>query len=458
MAPNLDENLMPSPARDDATPDPSPALLGYTADDDGDVCHHGQPLALPPKERAVLHLLLRQWPRTVSKEAFARQVWAGQAMSDESLARCVAQLRQAVPPATGLLLRAEYRRGYRLHVAVAGSAPATPQAPAHWRLVHAAMAPPHQVETLTHARQLVQQRSADALARAEQLLRALIAEAPEYHAAKLAFAECLAATVSCGLTVRRERIDEALSELARVETQAPQMPGLLAETAHLLDCAWRFDEAAVLHARALASSPLDAATHYYRGWHLLATDQPREAVQALEQALRLNPFSVYMAILLARALATAGDHEAALARARRTRENAPEHRAAALHLLGVQALVAPSSALATPALELLPEPASWVFAASTLGYVLVRCGEPEAAARVIASTDRSNPSEQATHAAALTLLGRRAEALDRLERAADEGCGHLPLVLLATENAALRDDPRWAALAARVWPRDVVST
>lgn len=452
MAPNLDENLMPSPARDEdeAPPDTSPSLRGYTADDDGDVCHHGQPLALPPKERAVLHLLLRQWPRTVSKEQFAREVWADQPMSDESLARCIAQLRQALPPATGLALRAVYRRGYRL--LVAAEEPVAPPAPAHWRLVHAAMAPPHQVETLTHARQLVQQRTATSLARAESLLRALIEEAPGYPAAQLALAECLAATVSCGLAVRRERIDEALAHLDRVQAEAPQMPGLLAETAHLLDCAWRFDEAAALHARSLASSPLDAATHYYRGWHLLATDRPREAVQSLEQALRLNPFSVYMAVLLARALATAGDHEAALARAHRTRDNAPEHRAAALHLLGVQALVAPSPSLAASALQLLPDPASWVFAASTLAYVLARCGEPEAAARVIAGTEPGNPSEQATHAAALTLLGRHADALDRLQRAADEGCGHLPLVLLAAENHGLRSDPRWTVIAARVWP------
>ena len=449
MAPNLDENLMPSPARDDEAPSgTSPDLRGYSAADDGDVCLHGRPLALPPKERAVLHLLLRQWPRTVAKEQFARQVWADQPMSDESLARCIAQLRQALPPATGLALRAVYRRGYRLEVAVAPD-----DAPAHGRLVHAAMAPPHQAETLTHARHLVQQRTADSLVRAERLLRALIDEAPDYLAAKLALAECLAATVSCGLAVRRERIDEALAHLDRVAVDAPHMPGLWAETAHLLDCAWRFDDAAALHERSLASSPLDAATHYYRGWHLLATDRPHEAVQALEQALRLHPFSVYMAILLARALATAGDPEAALARARRTRENAPEHRAAMLHLLGVQAMVAPSPALAAQALDLLRDPASWVFAASTLGYVLARCGEAEAAKRVIDGTDHGNPSEQATHAAALTLLGRRADAMDRLERAAAEGCGHLPLVLLATENHSLRSDPRWPAVAARVWPR-----
>lgn len=456
MAPNLDEKLMPSPAGDDNNDKPSgssPAGLGYSADDDGEVCAHGRPLALPPKERAVLHLLLRRWPRTVSKEEFAREVWAGQAMSDESLARCIAQLRQAVPPATGLALRAQYRRGYRLQVTTDSPTAAAPPAGAHGRLLHVAMARPHQVETLTHARQLVQQREADALVRAEQLLRALIAEAPDYLAARLAFAECLAATVSCGLAVRRERIDEALAHLARVETEAPQMPGLLTETAHLLDCAWCFDEAAVLHTRALAGSPLDAATHYYRGWHLLATDRPREAVQALEQALQLNPFSVYMAILLARALATAGDHEAALARALRTRANAPDSRAAALHLLGVQALVKPSPALAAPALQMLRDPASWIFAASTLGYVLARSGETEAAERVITNTDPGNPSEQATHAAALTLLGRRTEALGRLECAAGEGCGHLPLVLLATENATLRDDPRWSAIAARVWPR-----
>jgi len=82
----------------------------------------------------------------------------------------------------------------------------------------------------------------------------------------------------------------------------------------------------------------------------------------------------------------------------------------------------------------------------------VDAAKTHAAARVIAGTQQGNPSEQATHVAALALLGRRDEAMDRLERAAAEGCGHLPLVLLATENHGLRSEPRWPAIAARVWP------
>jgi DNA-binding winged helix-turn-helix (wHTH) protein len=428
----------------------SPASVGLAALEDGFVYCRSRPLSLPPKEQAVLHLLVREWPRVVSKENFARQAWAGQAMSDESLARCVAQLRHTVPPGLGLAIQSVYRHGYRLVLTPGAEPPPEPSPPAHPRLLHDAMAPPHQVETLTHARQLTQQRTAQALRRAEQLLRELTDQAPGYMAAKLALAECLSAALSCGLAVERRHIDEGLAQLALVERHAPHMPGLHAETAHLLDCAWRFAEAAALHARAAHSAPQDAATHYYHAWHLLALARPHEAVAALATARRLNPFSFNIATLLARAHASTGDMQAGLACAREAHLNAPESTQAAIYYLAYQAHVSPQPALAEAARQLLPGPAPWAFAASSLAYVLARCGDHDAALHLVRSAGTENASVRANHIAVLLVLDRLDEAMQRALDAEREGCGQLPLILCASENAGLRRHPAFADLQARV--------
>lgn len=76
-------------------------------------CLDGVPLPLPPKERQVLALLISASPTVVTKADFARGAWGGQPMSDESLARCIRQLRIRVPGCSDLL-EVVYGVGYRL--------------------------------------------------------------------------------------------------------------------------------------------------------------------------------------------------------------------------------------------------------------------------------------------------------------------------------------------------------
>lgn len=314
-----------------------PGEAGLSVQDDGFVYFRGHPLALPPKERAVLHLMVRGWPHVISKDQFAREVWTRQAMSDESLARCVTRLRQMAPPELGLAIQPVYGRGYRLVLEPAQVEETALTAASHGRLLHDAMAPVQLVETLTHARQLIQQRTPVALLRAEALLRDLTGTAPQYMAAQVAHAECLAYCISSGIRQDRALIDAGLSRLAMVEEAAPTTPGLHAERAHLLDCAWRFDEAAHSHVLALQDASGDAAAHMYHGLHLLYTGQAQEAVRALRSARQLNPSSVNIAILLARALVFVGDAAGALEEARMCHQSAPEHLQAYAYFLSCRA-------------------------------------------------------------------------------------------------------------------------
>ncbi|MDW5443261.1 winged helix-turn-helix domain-containing protein [Polaromonas sp. SM01] len=427
----------------------SPAEHGYTARDDGFVCLRGLPLQLPPKERAVLHLLLSCWPDVVPKEVFANRIWRNQPMSDESLARCVAQLRPALSAQGGLGISAVYRTGYRLTLATTtAGVPVAAAIPPLSRLHHEAMAQPRQVATLLHARQLTHQRTGAGLVRAQALLRELITQAPDYLAAKLALAECMSSAVSCGLTVQSDSLRESLAQLRLIEAQAPDLPGLHAEMAHLLDCQWRFSEARDMHERAAAGAALDDQALHYLGWHQLCTGQAREAAESLQLALELNPFSVTLGVLRARCLTASGELQAGLTQAEQVAHMAPDNLAAQVYLLGYQAFLEPRTALLAQAEQITLGPGSWPFAASTLAYLFARCGAPDRARGLMAQSADEGVSMRANHLAVLLCLGELDQAMALALAAARQGCGQLPLIINAPENAGLRQHPDFARLHA----------
>ncbi|MBA3594017.1 MAG: winged helix-turn-helix domain-containing protein [Pseudomonadota bacterium] len=435
----------------------SPGQHGYTARDDGFVCLHGIPLHLPPKERAVLHLLLSRWPDVVPKEEFASRVWRSPLMSDESLARCVAQLRPALETHGGISIRSVYRTGYRLTVQASeagangpgGASVATTLRPLS-RLVHEAMAQPRQVATLVHARQLSNQRTRASMARAELLLRELVAQAPDYLSAKLGLAECVAGAVSCGLTVPRSSLIESLTQLRLIEEQAPHLPGLHAEMAHLHDCLWQFTEAGHLHNQAASAAVQDDQIHHYRAWHQWGTGQARAAAESLQRALELNPFSVPLAVMRARCLAAGGELAAGLTQARQLADSAPDSAAAQIYLLGYRAFVEPRAELIGEAEHITLGPGSWAFAASTLAYVFARCGAREQALSLMRRSTDDGANMRANYIGPLLCLDKGDEAMALAMAAAQLGCGQLPLIVNAAENSRLRSHPGFSDLRARM--------
>lgn len=72
-------------------------------------------LKVPPKEMAVLHLLVIRAGEIVSKGDIIREVWKGVTVSDESLTRCIYALRQTlVSPGNISIIETIYGVGYRL--------------------------------------------------------------------------------------------------------------------------------------------------------------------------------------------------------------------------------------------------------------------------------------------------------------------------------------------------------
>lgn len=414
----------------------------------------GQPLRLPPKARAALALLLQRRPAVVPKDAFAQVAWRDGPMSDESLARCISQLRRALQSA-GWGVESVYGTGYRLSPVVDAAAIPTPRATGHPRLTAAAQANPGTVDAYLHARQLAQQRTPEALDRAISLLRELRIREPVYTPAAVALAEALAAAVGWGQRDTDAAVAEGLAVLDAARITDPDTPGLAAARGALLDMAWRFDEAALAHAEALALGHNDPDTLVLHARHLLFTDQAEAAIAPLRHACALAPHSPMLRMTLSRALVQAGFGDAAMAEADAARDDHPGQLLLVAFALAMRAMAAPEPALEAQAQRLTEGRDTPPFVWTVLAFVLARLGRRGAALDIIDTVllcSATTTGEACLYAAPLAALGDTARAAALLQRAADERCGMLALVLRDPAHAGwLRHSPAGQALLSQVF-------
>ncbi|WP_229751149.1 winged helix-turn-helix domain-containing protein [Undibacterium terreum] len=439
-----------------SSPHKSAALI---AGDDGYVYLGQEILALPPKEQAVLHLLLSSSPSVVSKDSFAERVWPEHGMSDESLTRCIHRLRQILrdigEPAKDIRIESSYGRGYRLELPQSPSKASA--ASGHQRLLSAAQGSPQLTEALMFARNLYLQRTPASLAQAGKILRETIEQAPGYAPARVALAECLAGGNSWGVATEINLIQEGLQHLDTAEQFAPEVAGLHSARAYLLDRTWRFRESRTAFERALRDNPHDADTNFHYGWHLLATGQAGAASLALQQAVRLHPYSVLLRVTLARAYAHVGDMDGALREAQAACELSPGNDMAELYLLAFRAFLQPQEALVElveHAWKLALSPSAMTLAPSILSYVLAKAGKEDEALEIIAictNCGKGNACIHAMHAASLLVLNRPDHAMALVQSAAEAHCGLLPVLLHDPANAELRQHPDYATLYQRVF-------
>ena len=435
-----------------ALADIDPVSAGFDIDRDGFVSYKDSLLFLPPKERGAFRLLLNAWPKVVLKEDFSKNVWAGR-MSDESLARCVTQLRRALSSLGVVQIDAFYGQGYRLailsdKVRRLSVVPAMVQSTLKSDAVkpHAAL-----VEACIHARQLLERRSLDAFSQAESILKNVIAKAPDYMVAKLLLAQYVAERAFFDGNIQRSQIDDALGQLSFVQEAEPYLQGLQSQIGYLLDCKWHFDEARWAHEQALQMSPDDDVAYYRYGFHLLTSNAPSEAVSALHSAVQLNPFSPNMAVGLVRAYACANmDPAEVLVHARSAYSSHPDSPSTYVNLLYTLAWVDPQPEVAHAARHFV-EKNRYAHALSSraVAYILARCGDHAEALEII----EKHSSVHGIHLAALTAMGMLDEGMAKVRAAAETGFGVLPFSLSVPECAALKQHPDYAEVHAKVFGR-----
>jgi transcriptional regulator HilA, main transcriptional regulator of SPI1 len=386
-------------------------------DDAGLLRIDGQPWPLPPKERAVLRLLLDA-AGAVRKDEFARQVWAGGEMSDEALARCISRLRRVLGP-RGLKIEAVYGLGYQL----VDVAPAAPPA-----------APPRaqSLQNYAHARQLLEQRTPAAMNLAIEWLRTLVQEEPSFSAARVALADALATAVGWGLLATPPAVDEGLACLAQLDHPGHPVPGLLAARGTLLDMAWRFTEAEHCFEQALAVDGELPETLLAFARHRLYTDQPAQAVVLLQRVRLLSPHALHVRMALTRALVQAGRHDDALAEARATVADHPGQLVTMAFALAIEAMVAPNAELEAAAWRLTQGLDAPPFAWTVACYVFSRLQLRGPALDIVDTSllcSRMSAGEASLYAAPLAALGEFDRAAELLRAAVDERCGMMAMVL-----------------------------
>lgn len=425
---------------------------GLSVDADGNVYLHAAKLDLAPKELAVLHRLLIRWPHVVRKDEFSQHVWAGRAMSDESLARCVAQARKALGAVSGVSIKALYGQGYCIERSGGMNVPVPlHQAAYHRRLMDIAQAPALHAETVAHCEALIHLRTRFSLQESEQLLRAVLLQNGDYLAARVHLAMCLAAQVNSGMADGRPHLDEGLDLLAPALEHGCPGSGAVTTYAHLLDCSWRFAEAEPLHQRALQHAGDDAATHYHHGWHLLIQGRREQALAALQTAHTLRPFSVAISIMYARTLLALGHDAHAVAVVSGMCARFPDSAAASLYWISLQAGRSPSAAVAERARAVRVDCLAWPLCNSNLAYIHARCDDHAAAWSAIRAQDDEGPTLRVSHIAALFLMGEMDEAFERIEQAFAARVSILPgLLQLPEVNAFVRGDARGRAVLGRL--------
>ena len=99
-----------------------------------------QPLHLRAKSTRMVDVLLEQRGRIVSKDVLAAAVWPNSVVTDESISRCVSDIRKALGDKSHTALKTFPKRGYQLNATPTDSETKARSVFESWRMVVTAMA------------------------------------------------------------------------------------------------------------------------------------------------------------------------------------------------------------------------------------------------------------------------------------------------------------------------------
>jgi serine/threonine-protein kinase len=205
-------------------------------------------------------------------------------------------------------------------------------------------------------------------------------------------------------------------------------------------------------ARAIQLDPRYAPGHQFFGWYLIAAGRANEAVEQMQTAVRLDPFSLVINARLATMLHYARRYEDALAQAQRTLDlDSRFFSGRGEYARALLALGRCDEALAF--IEKDPEALAAPFR-GLRGVAHARCGNREAAieelVRLRAEIAKRKYVTRYAFAAIHAALGDRDQALAELESAVDEPAWTLFALLVEPDFDGYRSDPRFARVLNRV--------
>lgn len=420
---------------------------------DGILLKQGKAVALSPKERDVLTLLVQAEGQIVEKDDVLQTVWNNEEVSESSLTRCIHFLRQHLNPESSAInyIETVYGRGYRLNAAVTRRAGPQQRAPQSTpgqnpRLWQAAQTAPHVYEAYLEARQLVRKRNAERMKRAIELYQLAIQWDPNYAPAYVGLADCYGNLVSwSALTVSQGKplIEAALSKAESIDPDTPGIKVMRAAMTSALD--WQFAVAESQFQAALSHQTTDSESLLFYARHLLAFGKPDAAVRVMQTVVELDPLSPLTHNFYAFTLHFARQPEASLNIIR----HAVDLDANGVAPLGFLCLLAASQGLHAEALDVGQKvmllAGKLPMGQSIYAYACARAGLPEEAQPVItAALEQAEfPCRSFVVPVAAALKDGETAAL-LLERSFGDRCPWLPVIIRDPRLDPIRSDPQVA--------------
>lgn len=415
-------------------------FAGFSYSAQGGLQRDGRRIHLGPQARRLLEMLLDSRGTVVTKGEIAARLWPGRMASDDSIDRCAYLLRKPLRDAGGSdLIATAYGRGLSLRAPV--ETVDIDAAPFH-RVATAPEA--HVLDLWQTAYELAGNRTRDGFARAHEAIVA----AAELDADSAAIWS-LSADITAGRAIRgflrpaqaTAMIEEAASRALDIAPDQTPARAVLGWARGALT--GRFADGLALLDRAVADDPLYGKARAYRSWLLPAVGRLDDAIADCEAGLAAAPLNQELLTLRAWLVLCAGDFDRAPRLARQGLDLRPD--AATLHLVtsiadSLRGLHEPAIASARRAVDISPEDP---FQLTVLAYALACAGrakEADALIRALAeAVDVYAPP--CFLAPAFLALGRRAEALEAVNRGLNEGCALYSFVSV---------DPRLVPLRAEI--------
>jgi TolB-like protein/Flp pilus assembly protein TadD len=247
--------------------------------------------------------------------------------------------------------------------------------------------------------------------------------------------------------------EQALPEARAAAEQALALDETLADAhtslADVYESELRFADAERLHLRALKLNPGSAEAHRRYARLLLDLRRFDELVAELRRAVELDPLSISYRLSLTSGLWFTGDYAGGIAEARKVLELEPDN-PGALYSLGFASVLngeyEKGIAALQRALEVRPEDP---FNAPGLAWAYARAGRPAEALRMLEQVDAQGQMLKEL-AIVYGELGELDRAFEYLERAYLEDRGSLTYINSDPTASALKGDPRFADLLARL--------
>lgn len=288
-----------------------------------------------------------------------------------------------------------------------------------------------------------------ALEEAAQLFRQAVEVDPEFAPAHAGLADIYLDLWSGGYMPAAEALTEARAAAETALGLDETLAAAHTSLADLFESEFQFARAERQHLRALELNPGSADAHRRYARLLLSLRRFDELVAALRRAVELDPLSISYRLSLTSGLWFTGDYAGGVAEAKKVLELEPDN-PGALYSLGFASVLnghhEQGIAALERALEVRPE---YPFNAPGLAWAYARAGRRTEALELL---EHVEPQGQMLKELAIVYgeLGQLDPAFEYLERAYLEDRGSLTYINSDPTAEALKDDPRFADLLARL--------